>query len=145
MKAKVLVLDIVFAVAIAGLVSIVCAFVIDAVAGAAGWAIQSAIPDWVPSQWQRTALGLAICGAGVFLVVLPIVLVMLWADPLRTETEPPQPAEREAQTATEVIEDWCIADLAEAHREAHAAGNKEVRDRIERVLEEIAPWWRSHA
>jgi hypothetical protein len=53
-------------------------------------------------------------------------------------------AEPESDEPEDAIEDWHIAELARACRAAHNAGNREVRDLLERVLEDIAPWWRAY-
>lgn len=53
--------------------------------------------------------------------------------------------EEEAQHPT-ALEDWQLQDLAEAARALEAGrGGREARDRIERVLENVDPGWRTYA
>jgi hypothetical protein len=54
-------------------------------------------------------------------------------------------ASAEAIEPEDPIDDWHVTDLARAHAAAHTAGNREVRDLIEGVLEDLEPGWRLYA
>jgi hypothetical protein len=87
---------------------------------------------------------------GEIMLLLFIVLALDWAlEAWRRPQSMPPPSrfiDASAEDKAEPeVDDWHIADLAEAHRAAHASGCREACDRIERVLEDIEPGWRAWA